>query len=220
MGIKLAAASGGSVELVPTNTASNFVATMPAVTGNVVLDSATQTLTAKTLTSPTITGAIVSTMASSVITSGTAVASTSGTSIDFTSIPSWVKRITVMFNGVSTNGTSVKLIQLGDGSINTTGYVSASVALVDGATVNGGSATSGFYIRSVVAADALCGSISICLIGTNSWIASGALSDSARNAAFLTGGAKTLSGTLDRVRITTANGTDTFDAGSINILYE
>ena len=29
-----------------------------------------------------------------------------------------------------------------------------------------------------------------------------------------------LAGALDRVRITTVNGTDTFDAGSINILYE
>jgi hypothetical protein len=48
------------------------------------------------------------------ITSGTAVASTSGTSIDFTSIPLWVKRITVMFAGVSTNGTSPFLVQLGD----------------------------------------------------------------------------------------------------------
>ena len=45
---------------------------------------------------------------------GTAVASTSGTSVDFTSIPSWVKRITVMFNGVSTSGTSNPLVQLGD----------------------------------------------------------------------------------------------------------
>jgi len=55
------------------------------------------------------------------ITSGTAVASTSGTSIDFTGIPSWVKRITVMFDVVSTNGSAIILIQLGDsGGIETT----------------------------------------------------------------------------------------------------
>jgi hypothetical protein len=29
-----------------------------------------------------------------------------------------------------------------------------------------------------------------------------------------------LSGTLDRIRLTTVNGSDTFDAGSINIIYE
>jgi hypothetical protein len=33
-------------------------------------------------------------------------------------------------------------------------------------------------------------------------------------------GSVTLSATLDRIRITTVNGTDTFDAGSINIAYE
>jgi hypothetical protein len=43
-------------------------------------------------------------------------------------------------------------------------------------------------------------------------------SNEARNNSI--GGFVPLSGTLDRVRITTANGTDTFDAGSINILYE
>jgi len=56
------------------------------------------------------------------LTLGTAVNTTSGTSIDLTSIPSWVKRITVMLNGVSTNGASIPQIQLGAGSVDTTGY--------------------------------------------------------------------------------------------------
>ena len=56
--------------------------------------------------------------------SSTAQATTSGTSITFTGIPSWVKRITVMFNGVSTSGTSPVQIQLGAGSVTTTGYSS------------------------------------------------------------------------------------------------
>lgn len=34
------------------------------------------------------------------------------------------------------------------------------------------------------------------------------------------GSIKTLSATLDRVRLTTVNGTDTFDAGLVNIIYE
>jgi hypothetical protein len=37
MGIKLVASSGGSVELVPTNTASNFTVTVPAGTGTVAV---------------------------------------------------------------------------------------------------------------------------------------------------------------------------------------
>jgi len=58
---------------------------------------------------------------------GTAVASTSGTSIDFTAIPAWVERITVMFQGVSTSGTSFVLVQLGTGSTTytTSGYLGA-----------------------------------------------------------------------------------------------
>ena len=39
MGVKLAAASGGSIELVPTNTASNFTVTVPASTGTMLTTS-------------------------------------------------------------------------------------------------------------------------------------------------------------------------------------
>jgi hypothetical protein len=152
--------------------------------------------------------------------SGTAVASTSGTAIDFTSIPSWVKRITVMLNGVSTNGTSVLRVQIGDGSISTSGYTGTTTALVDGGTVNGGNYGGGFDIRSAVAANVIHGTVVITTLGSNIWVASGVLGDSGRVAAYTVGGSKTLSGTLDRVRITTVNGTDTFDAGSINILFE
>ena len=92
------------------------------------------------------------------ITSGTAVASTSGTSIDFTSIPSWVKRITVMFSGVSTNGTSYPQIQLGAGSVTTSGYLWRG-AYVAGASVAGTSYTSGFGIRQDDASGIFSGSM-------------------------------------------------------------
>jgi hypothetical protein len=188
--------------------------------GAVVGTTDTQTLTNKTLTSPTITGASMSSMASSVITSGTTVASTSGTSIDFTSIPSWVKRITVMFSGVSTSGTSVKLIQIGDsGGVETTSYLSTSTRITSGGVSTAGS-TVGYNINSIVAADLLQGAISICTLGSNKWVASGLLAENATTLTLTSAGSKTLSDTLDRVRITTVNGTDTFNAGSINILYE
>jgi hypothetical protein len=104
------------------STASAFTATLPASTGNVVLDGATQTLTNKTLTSPNIGGTIA--MNASVLTLDTAKASTSGTFVDFTNIPSWVKRITLMFDGVSTNSTSPIQVQIGDsGGIETSGYL-------------------------------------------------------------------------------------------------
>ena len=199
------------------NTAISGSATVGGVA--VVTTTGTQTLTNKTLTSPTIGGTPV--MSASVITSGTSQASTSGTSIDFTGIPSWVKRITIMFNGVSTGGTSIKQIQLGDsGGVETTGYLGTSVALIDAIAVNAAIIATGFGIRSGLAADTLNGAVVITNLTNNTWVAQGALTDSSRGAGYLVGGAKALSATLDRVRITTVNGTDAFDAGSINILYE
>lgn len=149
--------------------------------------------------------------------SGTAVASTSGTSIDFTGIPSWVKRITVMFSGVSTNGTSNFQIQIGAGSVTTSGYVGS---ISQGISVAGFSA--GFVVLSPsVAATNYHGSVTLQNINGNNWVENGVIGNSAGTpAVMLSGGSLTLSGVLDRVRITTANGTDTFDAGTINIIYE
>lgn len=152
------------------------------------------------------------------IASGTAVASTSGTSIDFTSIPSWVKRITVMFSSVSTNGTSNYLIQIGAGSITSSGYLTQAYTFTNNVTT---ASTAGFILTSLIgAADAQRGVITISLqnLSTNSWVNSGTLVDGTRG--HFCAGAIALGGTLDRIRITTVNGTDTFDAGSINILYE
>jgi len=144
----------------------------------------------------------------------TAVASTSGTSIDFTGIPAWVERITVMFNAISTNGTSVRQVQLGSTTFTTSGYV--SYAATNGTTLS--TVTTGFPLGvGSAAADVVYGTIVLVNISGNIWIASGNTGPS--YSASLSGGV-TLSGTLDRVRITTVNGTDTFDAGSINIIYE
>jgi len=154
----------------------------------------------------------------------TAVASTSGTSIDFTGIPAWVEKITVMFNGTSLSGTSNILVQLGDsGGIENTGYQGASLYLTS--AVAGAAANSAGFIINVVstAAQVTSGNLFINLLdtATNTWSASGVFGSTGTNTAItLAGGAKSLSATLDRVRITTVNGTDTFDAGSVNIIYE
>lgn len=207
MPVKLNSSGGGSVTLTTPSTASDFTATFPAVTGNVVTTGSTAAVTPAMLTQP--------------LTQATSQASTSGTSIDFTGVPSWVKRITVMFNGVSTNGTSNKQIQLGDsGGFETTGYLGASVQLTDAASVNAATITTGFGIRSPLAADTINGAVVITNLTSNTWVAQGALTDSSRGAGYLVGGAKALSDVLTQVRITTVNGTDAFDAGSINILYE
>jgi hypothetical protein len=150
---------------------------------------------------------------------GTAVASTSGTSIDFTSIPSWVKRVTISLDNVSTNGSSNIRFQLGDsGGIETTGYTSTASYIGSGS--GGGSSTSGFdSFADGNSSWTRCGAIVFTLIGSNTWAMAGSYLYTA-GFQVMFNGSKTLSATLDRVRITTVNGTDTFDAGSINILYE
>lgn len=160
----------------------------------------------------------VNTSGNSTVTAGTAVASTSGTSIDFTSIPSWVKRITVMLNGVSTNGTAYPRIQIGAGSVETSGYTGSSGFSTSGAATI--TLSSGLDIYSNGAANIIYGQAVFTLVGSNVWVFT--FNGGASNIGWClyAGGGKTTSGTLDRVRITTVNGTDTFDAGSINILYE
>jgi hypothetical protein len=172
--------------------------------------------TNRTLTLPDQTGTVA--LNGTTITSGTAVASTSGTSIDFTSLPSWIKRVTVMFSGVSTNGTSGILVQLGDsGGVEITGYVGSST--FGDSAVASTAYTTGFGLRTTTAAYTFSGQMTINLVTGLTWVASGILGGS--TASFITyGGNKTLSDTLTQIRITTVNGTDTFDAGSINILYE
>jgi hypothetical protein len=167
-----------------------------------------------TLTLPTISGTV------GVLVSGTAVATTSGTSIDFTGIPAEVRRITVIFAGVSTNGASTVLIQIGDsGGIETTGYVSTSEYLTGGASSGNNASTIGFVTAVGDGATVRSGHMVITHIGSNLWVSSHTLKGSPTYAYF-GGGDKTLSSTLDRIRLTTTNGTDTFDAGSINIMYE
>jgi len=154
----------------------------------------------------------------SLITSGTAVASTSGTSIDFTSIPSWVKRVTVMYAGVSTKGTSTLILQLGtSGGVVTSGYVGA-MSYDSGRAIY----TTGIGIHNNGSASGIGnGTTQVSLLGSNTWAGSGTVgcTGAGTGETYSSGAYIALGGTLDRVRITTT-GSDTFDAGTINILYE
>lgn len=190
--------SSGQVALTVPSTAGSNTITLPAVTGTAVIQGQ-----------------------NSAITASTAVASTSGTSITFSSIPSWVKRITLMFNGVSTSGTSNILVQIGSGSVTTTGYVSSALASSNNVSPAVTNSTSGFLLYNDNAGDIRSGTLTISNINTNNYVENHTMSSvAARAIVFMGGGTVSLSGALDRVVITTANGTDTFDAGSINILYE
>ena len=154
------------------------------------------------------------------IVQGTAVASTSGTNIDFTSIPSWVKRVTVMFNGMSTNGSSDPLVQIGAGSITTSGYSSVASYVATPTATSTVTVTNGFNIRDATSSAVRNGYMTITNVSGNIWVSGHTMCDLPNGASNVGAGGVTLSGTLDRIRITTTSGTDTFDAGSINILYE
>ena len=155
------------------------------------------------------------------ITLSTAVASTSGTSIDFTSLPAWIKRVTVMLNDVSTSGTSNPIIRLGTsggidssanyyamcGNISTSGVASAT------------NYTTGFGLLSSAASNTIAGQFVVTNISSNIWIMSGTFAQNTSNVNWINGRIS-LGGVLTQLRITTLGGTDTFDAGSVNILYE
>jgi hypothetical protein len=155
------------------------------------------------------------------INAATAVNTTSGTSIDFTSIPSWVKRITVVASGVSSSGTSTYMIRIGTAaSFLTTGYADAIVSVAG--TSSSTLSTTGFsLINGALAANAYSGQIILTLLDTTSnfWAATSTF-NSGGNTLQVGGGGASLADTLTRVRLTTSNGTDTFDAGKVNILYE
>lgn len=153
----------------------------------------------------------------------TAQNSTSGTSIDFTDIPSWAKKITVMFNGVSTSGTSVIIIQLGYvGGVENTGYACNASGLTTGVATSQYATGFGISDNNLITASHS-GSFDITNINANSFTIKGITDfyvSGGGTKTSLCAGSKTLSGTLDRIRVTTVNGTDTFDAGQINVLYE
>lgn len=196
----------------PATVATNLTLTVPAADG-----SADQALVTD--------GAGALSFASrSRLISGTAVATTSGTSIDFTSIPSWVKRLTVVFTTLSQSGSAYVLFQLGDsGGVETTGYSSTSNFLHGGVSSGTISSTAGIILLTGTNINQITGSVVFNNINSNTWVATGMYNydnASAMGIIGYTAGDKTLSNPLDRIRITSTNGTDTFDAGLVNIIYE
>ena len=212
MSLKLNSVGGGSVTLQEPNTASNLTLDLPAATTTLVGTDATQTLTNKTIGSGYGGGTIIS---------GTALTPPSGTSVTFTGIPSWVKRITILLSGVSFNaGAIYGLVRIGDsGGIENTGYVSYMTG--GGASFSDPTAYAGFYVESSFGRND--GQFVLSNVAGNTWVGSSVIMgfDSSETYRVVSGGgSKTLSATLDRVVITTQAGTASFDAGSINILYE
>ena len=152
---------------------------------------------------------------SGIITLGTTQATTSGTAIDFTGIPSTAKRISVLFRGVSSSGSDVAaLVQIGTSSgVKATGYLSTSHY-----GSGGSSDTTGFYIYGIGGSNILSAIMTITHMGSNIYVNAHSGKYNSSNGMF-GGGDLDLGGTLDRVRIKQVSG-GAFDAGSINIMYE
>jgi hypothetical protein len=198
--IKLNSSGGGSITISPASTASTLTLTAPATTGTLLANGTALTLMAAQ--------------------------TASGTSVNFTGIPSWVKRVTVMLNGVSTNGTNIFLLQLGAGSYVTSGYTSPIAGISSGSVSAYGTTTNGIYVASVSAStDTISGVLTLVNVTENTWACSGtSVRISGTNVIFYnTVVPIALSAALDRVRIigsNTGSPVDTFDAGTINVMYE
>ena len=229
----LAAANGGTGLATLTvnnvllgNGAAAVQLVAPGTSGNVLSsDGTTWASTAPVIVPPTAIGQVpfsingTSYTATQKIVQATAQSPTSGANIDFTTIPSWVKRVTVMLKGLSTGGSSSLLVQLGSGSVTTSGYSSLFSYGSTGTAI----ITTGFIITPMNVAYGVDSVITIVNITGNAWVyASTANVIVNSNIMVLATGDVTLSGTLDRLRVTTINGAspDLFDAGTVNIMYE
>lgn len=146
------------------------------------------------------------------------VATTSGTAIDFTSLPTGISELELWFDGASRNSTSSEgLIQIGSGgSPKTTGYDS-------GAGASGNSSedlvsTAGFIIGYPASSSAgLHGKLQLHHFGSDRWVASYSAHQSGGEAT-IGGGGVTLAGTLDNLRFTTTLGS-TLNGGQIRLRY-
>jgi hypothetical protein len=200
--------------------------TLPASTGTIVVGSSAVSAAGQI---PFSTDGSTYTPTAKIVT-GTAKPTTSGTSVDFTSIPSWAKRITIMFQGVSTSGTGLLTLQIGTGgSAEITGYTGVGLYMQNNnAYAAFAYTTSSFNLESGTGNSAYArhGKIVLDLYGSNTWYEShnvGTWTTTAmttQTAGTSGSGFKALAGALDMIRLTTSNGTDTFDNGSININYE
>lgn len=150
-------------------------------------------------------------------------ATTSGTLVDFTGIPSWARRLTLMMKGVSTNGSADFLVRLGTGAgFTATGYSSYYSYLVNDTNAATAGSTVGLGISSGSPVASFNGIVSIVLMdaSTNSWVSSHCGGDSGGTSVKQGGGSVSLPGVLTSLRFMTANGTDTFDGGSISLMWE
>jgi hypothetical protein len=175
---------------------------------------------APTIVSPTISGAVMNTMASSVLTSKTAQAA-SGATVSFTGIPSWAKRITVLLSGVVTVSSGLPAIRAGAGSYEATGYSSTNNAIGTSSVTSSLSATTSWDLQnSGGSANVYSGQLVITRLEGYLYTIAGQIMYSTSGATALTTGYKTFSGNISQLQLRMSTGTDTFNGGTMNIMWE
>lgn len=210
--------------------AGNITATAGSVTAGTSMSVGTtlsvDTIAEKTSSAGVTVGGVllkngVTAASSVIISSGTATATTSGSSVSFTGIPTWVKRVTLLFNGVSVSGTDSLLVRIGpSGGIASSGYLSTAGIITNAANPSVSGDTTGFLIYIAAASRAFSGAMTISLLNASSYIYVSSHSGKSDSGNVNVGGGDvTLSGLMTQLTIL-PGGANTFDAGSVNILYE
>lgn len=147
------------------------------------------------------------------------VATASGTAVDWTSIPAGVSEVELWFNRVSGNGADHFLIQIGTGAAPTeTGYKSGSG--IAGSNFRA-SATTGFILWTNIATTEWLGCVRLHRTTGNTWVEQHAAcyDPDGGGSGCAGGGAVSLAGALNNIRLRSLGGTQTFDNGSVKVRY-
>jgi hypothetical protein len=155
---------------------------------------------------------------------GGVIAAASQTIMEWASIPAGVSAIEISISALSTNGNSDILVQIGDsGGHESSGYAGTTALIANSTSPLTNAHSAGFIVIAGPGAAAIInGVIRLVLLdaSTNTWAASGGIGLSNAPVVTAIGGSKSLSATLDRIRLIMANATDVFDAGKASIRYE
>ena len=164
-----------------------------------------------------------STVPASRIVQGTAQTTSGANAYGYTSIPSWVKRITLSFQGCRSSSTGEYLgMQIGSGSYTASGYGYTMTSLSNAAATINSSASSANILCSLTstATRASSGICILTLVGSNLWTFTQTATDPNGGITYLGAAYVTLGGALDRIQIFISGGVQTFTAGTVNIIYE
>lgn len=216
MGVKLNGSSSGSVELnAPADTTSgaDVVLTLPVNDGDA--DQVLSTNGSGALSWQTATN----------LTRGTTITASTGSptsiDIDLSSLPTGIRRITLILDGLSTNGTSRVVVRVGTGGVVETSNYHGTVAQAGISSIAGENMDTSFEFDIAANASAIrCTTMVLCNTDGDRWVMSAISGRQDSVNSSYAGGRINLGGTLDIIRITTFGGTNTFDTGLINIFYE